>query len=159
MTILPLNDILQILYKHCTENSKGLIDIKFNHKVVGVSQDEGKAWADVEVEQGENKRFEADFVIGCDGGSSTVRKCLFGRNWPGQTFDCRLLVQNVGQQRLSIRMPLTSNRSGMTGLKSMAGMEGITWFVPIFILSRLWYDRISQSLKFLNDLGICQLRQ
>jgi 2-polyprenyl-6-methoxyphenol hydroxylase-like FAD-dependent oxidoreductase len=101
MTILPLNDILQIMYKHCKENSKGLIDVKFNHKVVDVGQDEGKAWADVEIGKGEKMRFEADFVIGCDGVSSTVRKCLFGRNWPGQTFDCRLLVQNVGQQRPS----------------------------------------------------------
>jgi 2-polyprenyl-6-methoxyphenol hydroxylase-like FAD-dependent oxidoreductase len=95
MTILPLNEILQIMYRHCMERGKGLIEVKFNHQVVDVGQGEGKAWVDVEVEGKERKRFEADFVVGCDGGSSTVRKSLFGRNWPGQTFDCRLLVQNV----------------------------------------------------------------
>jgi 2-polyprenyl-6-methoxyphenol hydroxylase-like FAD-dependent oxidoreductase len=77
------------------EKGKGLIEVKFKHKVVGVGQDDGKAWVDVDVDGGKT-RFEADFVIGCDGGSSTVRKELFGRDWPGQTFDCRLLVQNVG---------------------------------------------------------------
>lgn len=95
MTILPLNQILQILYRHCMEKGNGLIDIKFGHKVVDVGQDKGKAWVDVGVKEGGRARFEADFVVGCDGGSSTVRHALFGRHWPGQTFDCRLLVQNV----------------------------------------------------------------
>lgn len=85
------------------EKGNGLIDVKFNHKVVDVGQDEEKAWVDVEIEKGEKKRFEADFVFGCDGGSSTVRKSLFGRNWPGQTFDCRLLVQNVGHSSVIYR--------------------------------------------------------
>lgn len=77
------------------EKGNGLIDVKFNHKVVNIGQTEEKAWVDIEVGKGEMRRFEAGYVIGCDGGSSTVRKSLFGRNWPGQTFDCRLLVQNV----------------------------------------------------------------
>ena len=108
MTILPLNDILQIMYRHCLEKGKGLIDIKFNHKVVDVGQDGGKAWAVVDVEKGGKMRFEADFVIGCDGGSSTVRKVLFGRSWPGQTFDCRLLVQNVRNQCVWSFQPLNA---------------------------------------------------
>ncbi|KIW70397.1 hypothetical protein PV04_02671 [Phialophora macrospora] len=99
MTILPLNEILKIMYKHCLEKGSGLIDIKFNHKVIGTGQDENSAWVDVEAgaegEVKEKKRFSADYVVGCDGGSSTVRKSLFGREWPGQTFDFRLLVQNV----------------------------------------------------------------
>ena len=101
MTILPLNEILQIMYRHCMEKGKGLIQVKFNHKVVEVGQDAGKAWVDVNAEGGEKKRLEADYVVGCDGGSSTVRKSLFGRNWPGQTFNCRLLVQNVRCQSTS----------------------------------------------------------
>lgn len=99
MTVLPLNMILQIMYRHCLERGKGLIDIRFNHRVTNVGQDESKAWADVEAgAPGLEKkplRFEADYLIGCDGGSSTVRKCLFGRDWPGETFDCKLMVQNV----------------------------------------------------------------
>jgi 2-polyprenyl-6-methoxyphenol hydroxylase-like FAD-dependent oxidoreductase len=99
MTVLPLNQILQIMYRHCQERYRGLIDIKFNHQVVDIGQDSGKAWAVVDVgkENEEKTRliFEADYLIGCDGGSSTVRKCLFGRNWPGDTFDYHLMVQNV----------------------------------------------------------------
>ena len=99
MTVLPLNQIIQIMYKHCLEKGKGLVEVKFNHKVVATGQDETSAWVDVEAgEEGsakEKKRFTADYVVGCDGATSIVRKSLFGREWPGQTFDFRLMVQNV----------------------------------------------------------------
>ena len=65
-----------------------------------VGQDSGSAWADVEVgESGEKVRFETDYLIGCDGGKSVVRHKLFGRDWPGVTHDCHLMVQNVSQGR------------------------------------------------------------
>jgi 2-polyprenyl-6-methoxyphenol hydroxylase-like FAD-dependent oxidoreductase len=96
MTILQLGHIIQIMYRHCIERGKGLIDVRFRHRVVSVGQDAEKAWADVEVgEEKEMKRFEADYVIGCDGATSAVRRSLFGREWPGQTFDYRFIVQNV----------------------------------------------------------------
>ncbi|KAJ9616457.1 hypothetical protein H2200_000175 [Cladophialophora chaetospira] len=99
MTILPLNEIIKIIYRHCIEKGNGLVEIKFNHKVVGAAQDANSAWVDVEAgaegEVKEQKRYTADYVVGCDGATSTVRKTLFGRDWPGQTFDFRLLVQNV----------------------------------------------------------------
>lgn len=96
MTILQLGEIIKIMYKHCLERGKGLIEIKFQHRVTNVSQNEEKAWADVEVgEEKKNVRFEADYIIGCDGATSAVRRSLFGREWPGQTFDCQFIVQNV----------------------------------------------------------------
>lgn len=98
MTILALNQILVILHRHCVERFKGLIEIKFSHRVVGIGQDETKAWVEADVGETEPKektRFEADYIIGCDGATSAVRKALFGRNWPGRTFDCRLVVQNA----------------------------------------------------------------
>ena len=97
MTILPLAQIIGIMYRHCTEKYKDLVDIQFNHNVVDVGQDDRKAWVDVEI--GDSKartRFEADYVVGCDGSRSVVRHALFGREWPGITHDCHLLVQNVG---------------------------------------------------------------
>lgn len=104
MTILPLNQIIQIMYKHCMEKSNGLVEVKFNHRVTGTGQDETSAWVDVEAgaegETKEKKRFTADYVIGCDGATSTVRKSLFGRDWPGQTFDFRLMVQNVSSSSI-----------------------------------------------------------
>jgi 2-polyprenyl-6-methoxyphenol hydroxylase-like FAD-dependent oxidoreductase len=105
MTILPLNEILIILYRHCTERFNKLIEIKFSHRVVSIGQDKSKAWVEAEVgktELKEKAQFEADYVIGCDGATSAVRKGLFGRDWPGQTFDCRLVVQNASSMMNSI---------------------------------------------------------
>ncbi|KAK5144331.1 hypothetical protein LTR32_003730 [Rachicladosporium monterosium] len=101
MTVLQLGEIIQIMYKHCMdpEKGRGLIDVRFNHRVTGTGQDEDKAWVEVEVgKEGEEKRherLEADYVVGCDGAASAVRRSLHGREWPGQTFDCRFMVQNV----------------------------------------------------------------
>jgi 2-polyprenyl-6-methoxyphenol hydroxylase-like FAD-dependent oxidoreductase len=100
MTVLPLNEILQVMFRHCREKYSDLVEVRFNHKVVDIGQDATKAWAIVEVSTpGEEKKtatFEADYLIGCDGGQSTVRKCLFQRTWPGETFKSQLLVQNAG---------------------------------------------------------------
>lgn len=103
MTVLQLGEMIQIMYKHCVdpERGRGLIDIRFNHRVTGTGQSEErkKAWVDVEIgEEGaerKSERLEADYVVGCDGASSAVRHSLFGKDWPGQTWDCRFVVQNV----------------------------------------------------------------
>ncbi len=68
--------------------------IKWEHKVVQVEQDEGKAWAEVETKEGK-KIFEADYIIGCDGANSQVRKCLFGNEFPGFTWDSQIIATNV----------------------------------------------------------------
>ncbi|KAJ3539131.1 hypothetical protein NM208_g5614 [Fusarium decemcellulare] len=98
MTILPLGEIIQIMYRHCVAKGAGLIDVKFNHKVVDVTQDETEAQVVVEVaEEGQvtRKTISADFVVGCDGASSAVRRSLFGRSWPGTTLPYKFVVQNV----------------------------------------------------------------
>jgi 2-polyprenyl-6-methoxyphenol hydroxylase-like FAD-dependent oxidoreductase len=99
MTVLPLNQLLQIMLRHCQEKYAEYVTVLFNHKVVDIGQDEGKVWAIVEAgADGEEKKtltFQADYLIGCDGGQSTVRKCLFQRSWPGETFEHQLFVQNV----------------------------------------------------------------
>ena len=101
MTVLQLGEIVQIMYRHCTEKYSKYIDVRFNHKVMGTGQDEErrKAWVDVEIgkdgEEKRSERLEADYLVGCDGSSSAVRKSLFGKEWPGQTWECRFIVQNV----------------------------------------------------------------
>ena len=60
MTILQLGEMVQIMYNHCMdpEKSKGLIDIRFDHRVTGTGQDESrrKAWVDVDIgKEGEEK--------------------------------------------------------------------------------------------------------
>jgi 2-polyprenyl-6-methoxyphenol hydroxylase-like FAD-dependent oxidoreductase len=98
MTILPLGQIIQILYQHCVEKYSGLIEVKFDHAVTNVGQDDRSAWVEVDMKDGEattKARFEADYIVGCDGASSVVRRSLFGRNWPGETLPYRFVVQNV----------------------------------------------------------------
>ena len=100
MTVLPLNQILQIMLKHCREKYSQYVTLLFNHKVLDIQQDATSAKVVVEIigEEHTDKNtteFVADYVIGCDGGQSTVRKNLFQRNWPGETFESRLMVQNV----------------------------------------------------------------
>jgi 2-polyprenyl-6-methoxyphenol hydroxylase-like FAD-dependent oxidoreductase len=96
MTVLPLNQILEIMLKHCRRYPE-LIDIRFSHEVVEVGQGEKSAWVVAQVGV-EKQRFEADYVVGCDGGRSIVRKSLFGQHWPGETFDFKLMNQNVSLQ-------------------------------------------------------------
>ncbi|KAI0473428.1 monooxygenase [Xylariaceae sp. FL0804] len=116
MTVMPLGELVRLLHRRCEALGADVVDVRFSHRVVAVGQDGDRAWVDVEVggeeeeeegsegeKEGEKKkkkkkrieRFEADYVVGCDGGTSTVRKELYGREWPGQTFDCQFIVQNV----------------------------------------------------------------
>ncbi|EXM14304.1 hypothetical protein V3481_007312 [Fusarium oxysporum f. sp. vasinfectum] len=98
MTILPLGVIIQILYRHCLERGEGLIVVKFNHEVTNVGHNDKLAYVNVNI-KGEGRiekaRLAADYVVGCDGASSAVRRSLFGRDWPGQTLPYRFFVQNV----------------------------------------------------------------
>ncbi|KAK4182432.1 para-nitrophenol 4-monooxygenase [Podospora australis] len=62
-------------------------------KVTKVGQDEGgKAWADVE---GREQRVEADYIVGCDGANSIVRRSLFGDEFPGFTWDAQIIATNT----------------------------------------------------------------
>lgn len=101
MTVLQLGEIIQIMYRHCMDpkTGKGLIDVRFNHRVTSTGQNDHRAWVDVDIgaeaDEKRHQRIEADYIVGCDGASSAVRRSLFGHDWPGQTFNCKLVVQNV----------------------------------------------------------------
>jgi len=71
--------------------------VHWGHKVASVGQNDTSAWVDVEG----GMRLEADFVIGCDGATSIVRKTLFGKNFPGKTLDKILVATNVIRQRIT----------------------------------------------------------
>ncbi|KAF4548612.1 FAD-binding domain-containing protein 50 [Elsinoe fawcettii] len=93
---MPLGEMVPILFDSAVE--KG-VDVRFEHKVQSIGQDDREAWVEVDVMQGDTclrkDRVSADYVIGCDGASSIVRKELFGREWPGLTLPYRFMVQNV----------------------------------------------------------------
>lgn len=94
MTMLPLNKLGRILYKHLLAQSTA--EVLFNHKVVSQGQDAEKAWVEVDLAGGEKKTYEADYIIGCDGANSQVRRSLFGDlAFPGKTWDEQLVATNV----------------------------------------------------------------
>ncbi|OQU98884.1 hypothetical protein CLAIMM_04596 [Cladophialophora immunda] len=86
---LPVYDLACLLYDELSRlpNAK----VYWNHRVTAVLQSETRAW--VECENGQ--RFAGDFVVGCDGGTSTVRKSLFGSNFPGHTWDVIMVATNI----------------------------------------------------------------
>lgn len=75
-------------------------EVEFDAEVVGVGQDEdgevgGRAWVEVKRKGGEVEREEADYVVGCDGANSIVRRSLFGDQFPGFTWDAQIIATNV----------------------------------------------------------------
>ncbi|KDN68340.1 putative FAD binding domain-containing protein [Colletotrichum sublineola] len=68
--------------------------ISWEHRVVGLGQDEERAWVDVETPGGRT-RVEADYIVGCDGANSAVRKGLFGNEYPGWTWDQQIVATNT----------------------------------------------------------------
>ncbi|PVH73225.1 FAD/NAD(P)-binding domain-containing protein [Cadophora sp. DSE1049] len=90
---LPLDQLGEILHKHIMALPKA--DLKWNHKVTGLGQDDQKAWVEIETPEGP-KRLEAEYVIGCDGANSQVRRSLFGdMNFPGRTWDEQIVATNT----------------------------------------------------------------
>lgn len=94
---LPLNLVVEILME--AVGAQPTAQVEFGCRVVDVGQNpEGNsAWVDI-VRDGEGEkptRIDASYVIGCDGASSSVRGSLFGRSFPGYTWDTWLVAVNV----------------------------------------------------------------
>ncbi|KAF3767148.1 FAD/NAD(P)-binding domain-containing protein [Cryphonectria parasitica EP155] len=88
----PLQDLNQLMLDRFLKEYNG--NIKWQQKVVDVGQDVDKAWVDLETPDG-RKRLEADYVVGCDGAGSGVRKALFGDEYPGFTWDAQIIATNT----------------------------------------------------------------
>lgn len=93
----PLQDLDQLMLDEFLAKYNG--EIKWLHTVIDLGQDANKAWVDVETPEGKN-RIEADYIVGCDGANSSVRKALFGNEFPGHTWDAQIIATNV-----SIKIP------------------------------------------------------
>ncbi|ORY15886.1 hypothetical protein BCR34DRAFT_477258 [Clohesyomyces aquaticus] len=97
LVCLPLDRLGKILLKHLETCPN--VSIKWRHKVTGIGEDtaKGKAWVDVMVEgQTDSIKLEADYVVGCDGANSQIRRSLFGDwNFPGRTWDEQVVATNV----------------------------------------------------------------
>lgn len=94
---LPLNLVVEILMEAVA--AQPTAQVEFGRRVVDVGQSPGgdSAWVDVVTDKDgeEPARIEASYVVGCDGASSSVRGSLFGRSFPGYTWDTWLVAVNV----------------------------------------------------------------
>ncbi|KZL81389.1 fad binding domain-containing protein, partial [Colletotrichum incanum] len=89
MVSLPMCDLTRLIY----DQSKDLPMIKylFHHRVTGIGQDDNKATGN----QGERLQPSADYIVGCDGANSIVRRSLFGTLFPGMIWDEQIAATNA----------------------------------------------------------------
>lgn len=104
MIALPLSQLGQLLLEHGSKlpNLKYL----FNRRVVRIGQDDSKAWVHtVDTNTDEESCLEADYVVGCDGANSIIRRSLFG-DWefPGRTWDEQIVATNVSLIRMILHV-------------------------------------------------------
>lgn len=95
LACMPLKDLDQLLYRNVKDRSN--VKVLFSHRVVDIGQDANNAWVEVEAD-GKRKTFSAEYVVGCDGASSVVRKKLLGegdKGFPGWTWDKQIVATNV----------------------------------------------------------------
>ncbi|KAK4233063.1 hypothetical protein C8A03DRAFT_48270 [Achaetomium macrosporum] len=91
---LPLQELDRLMLDEVTGKYGGTI--AWEHRVVGVGQDAEGAWCEVEVGGGgERKVVRGDYVVGCDGANSVVRRSLFGDEFPGFTWDAQIIATNT----------------------------------------------------------------
>ena len=96
--VLPVGMLCEILLSHAERNRNILL--KWNHQVIDVGQDKNSAWATIKEQDGTERRISGDFLCGCDGGTSRVRKSLFGENnFPGKTWDVQFVATDVSRRR------------------------------------------------------------
>lgn len=99
MTVLGVGDLCALLVE---ELEKKGVQVTWGQKVValgGMEDDAEQAWAETEdAEAGDRKRYTGDFLIGCDGGNSSVRRLMFGsQNFPGFTWEEQIVATNVSE--------------------------------------------------------------
>ena len=95
---LPLSKLGIVLCQHLEEfERKGLVQIRWGAKVAAVSQTSDRAC--VTLDGGE--QLHAEYLVGCDGANSIVRRCLFETHgereagFPGMTWDVQVVATNV----------------------------------------------------------------
>lgn len=93
MVVLPLDRLGKVLYSHLQRYPSATV--RWGHKVVGIGEDDNKAWVDVETASGPLK-VEAEYIIGADGANSQIRRSLFGPNsFEGETLNAAIIATNV----------------------------------------------------------------
>lgn len=93
LTVLPLNMLGEVLLSHVNKQKNAKVIWDANVKDVGTEGE--KAWVKVQFKDGREEKIYADYVAGCDGANSQVRRSLFGDSYPGKTWDAQIIATNV----------------------------------------------------------------
>ncbi|KAK5113645.1 hypothetical protein LTR62_003272 [Meristemomyces frigidus] len=80
--------------------SRAGISVSWGHKVTalkcGLDPRDSSSSVAVEGPNGQITTLTADYVVGCDGGNSTIRRLMFGpRNFPGFSWDVPIVATNT----------------------------------------------------------------
>ncbi|KAI1623356.1 putative monooxygenase [Exophiala viscosa] len=90
---LPLGRLCALLKERIDGNPN--VEIKYLHKVIRIDQSDESARVFVDTPQGE-QLLEADYIVGCDGANSQIRRSLFGDGeFPGRTWGVQIVATNV----------------------------------------------------------------
>jgi 2-polyprenyl-6-methoxyphenol hydroxylase-like FAD-dependent oxidoreductase len=93
MGCLPLNKLGQILVNHITRYPNA--EVLWGHEFIAIEQDDKTARVTVKSAQG-TKTLEGNYVVGCDGANSKVRRLLFGEwGFSGYTWSEQIVATNV----------------------------------------------------------------
>ena len=105
MVCLPLDQLDELLLEHFLRIPDA--KILWRHKVVSIDQDDNEARVHIETPEGKST-LSADYVIGCDGANSQIRRSLFGDlNYPGETLSKQIIATNVSKQTNCAQTGLT----------------------------------------------------
>jgi 2-polyprenyl-6-methoxyphenol hydroxylase-like FAD-dependent oxidoreductase len=133
MICLPLDKLIRLYYRHFQKEKTG--ELLWAYKVVGIEQDVKEARVICETPEG-TKILGADYVLGCDGANSQVRRSLFGKEYPGETLHSQIIATNVscvlsaildfegGQLTGDCRFIMTSTSSA-TGTRTLSSIQKI----------------------------------
>jgi 2-polyprenyl-6-methoxyphenol hydroxylase-like FAD-dependent oxidoreductase len=124
------------------------VEIVRGSEVVGLRQDE--TGVEVDVSGPDGVRFErADYVVGCDGADSTVRR-LLGVGFVGASYATHIMLADV---RLSEESP--------TAVNPRIGRDGLLLLVPFgdgWYRSIIW-DRQREHVPLEEPLGLDEIRE
>ncbi|KAL6351894.1 hypothetical protein LRP88_14706 [Fusarium phalaenopsidis] len=113
ISCLPLNHLCRLALEDLEKEP--LATIRWNHHVDEIRHGDEQATVIVSTPEGV-KELTADYVVGCDGANSIIRRQLFGKEFPGYTWDLTIIATNV---RPNLHRLLLMTRFDKTDLKQV----------------------------------------
>lgn len=140
MAVLPLNALIRITYDHLKRYPN--VNFEWSSEVVELGQDTQQAWVEVKGKNDSKRTLKGDYIVGCDGANSKIRRSLFGdKNFPGITWEKQLVATNVSKGK-EVRLVLTgANRSCFSRFTMISMPTDTMMLILYFILIMATWQR------------------